>query len=97
MNTLLNQVLAILAPRHMEYLVLDEDFEIIETSSGVRRFADFPDEVIQGKDIRLGFPEIIGLEDSLIPIMQGRQSCFQLKGICRTLDNIALRAGIITN
>lgn len=87
MNTLLNQVLAILAPRHMEYLVLDEDFKIIEMSSGVRRFADFPDEVIQGKDIRLGFPEIIGLEDSLIPIMQGRQSCFQFKGICRTLDN----------
>lgn len=87
MNSLLNQVLAILAPRHMEYLVLDEGLKILEISRGAGQFADFPHEVLPGKDIRLGFPEFVGLEEALNAIAQGKQSCFQLKGICRSSDS----------
>lgn len=87
MRYLLDQILAILAPRHMEYLVLDENFNIMEMSKGVRQFAAFPSEVILGRDIRLGFPEFIGLENSLMAIQQGQQSCFELTGLGRCSDN----------
>ncbi len=80
MNPLLRKLLA---PRH-EYLTLDRNFLILETSFGVKRFADCPDELSPGKDIRLFFPEMIGLEETLIDILEGRQISFELKGVARS-------------
>ena len=80
MNSLLKKLLSL---RKMAYLMLDGDFNILEASIGVQRFADRPNEIIKGKDVRLGFPELIGLEDVLIAILQGRQDSFELKGIGR--------------
>jgi PAS domain S-box-containing protein len=73
----------LLSLRKMAYLMLDQDFNILETSLGVQRFADRPNEVIKGKDVRLGFPELIGIEDILNAIFQGQQESFELKGIGR--------------
>lgn len=75
------------APRHIEYLTMDRDFKILDTSETVRRFADRPLEVVVGKDIREGFPELIGLEDILIAILSGQQECFQLQGIARLSED----------
>jgi hypothetical protein len=61
MNPTLKKLLSFLAPRRREYLAVDENFNILETSLGVERFADCPDEVLKGKDVRIGFPELIGL------------------------------------
>lgn len=81
MSSLLKKLLSL---RHIEYLVVDRDFNIIEVSSGVQRFADCPNEVRKGKNVRLGFPEIVGLENSLIALIEGRQASFELKGIGRS-------------
>jgi PAS domain S-box-containing protein len=67
----------------MEYLAVDGEFKILETSLGVQRFADCPNEVMKEKDVRVGFPELIGVEDILIAILQGQQVSFELKGIGR--------------
>jgi PAS domain S-box-containing protein len=67
----------------MAYLILDQDFNILETSSGVQRFAECPNEVIKGNDVRLSFPELIGIEDILTAILQGQHESFELKGIGR--------------
>jgi adenylate cyclase len=80
MNLLLNQLLSL---RKIEYLVVNGEFNILETSSGVQRFADCPIEVIVGKDVRLGFPELVGVETILTAILQGQQESFELKGIGR--------------
>jgi hypothetical protein len=53
---------------------------IIEKSFDVERFADCPDEVIIGNDVRLGFPELFGLEDILNDILEGRKIVFDLDG-----------------
>ncbi|HEY9632458.1 MAG TPA: PAS domain S-box protein [Coleofasciculaceae cyanobacterium] len=82
MNSLLNQLLSL---RNMEYLVVDREFNILKTSLEVQRFADCPNQVTTGKDVRLSFPELIGIEDILIAILQGRQVSFELKGIGRSL------------
>jgi PAS domain S-box-containing protein len=67
----------------MDYLTLDRELKIQETSLAVQRFADSPHEVKKGKDIRLGFPEFIGIEEILIAIFDERMKSFELKGIQR--------------
>src|SRR5919199_4275447 len=82
MNPLLKKLLA---PRY-EYLTLDRDFRILEASLGAPRFADCPDEVKWGNDIRVPFPELIGVEETLIDILEGWQINFQLKGVARSSE-----------
>ncbi|MDF5709457.1 MAG: PAS domain S-box protein [Nostoc sp. S4] len=73
-------------PHKFERLELDNNFCIIDTSEQVQRFAHRPEEMIQGKDIRLSFPEFIGLEDILTAILYGKQELFELEGIKRGLE-----------
>ena len=72
-----------ISPRRIEYLTLDEDLKILETSSAVQQFAEFPQEIIKGKDVRLAFPEFIGVEEVLSAILAGQENRFELKGIKR--------------
>ncbi|MBD2181701.1 adenylate/guanylate cyclase domain-containing protein [Aerosakkonema funiforme] len=69
--------------RHVEYLAMDREFKIIDISEGVQRFADSPQEVAIAKDVREGFPELIGVEDILIAVIEGQQDSFEYKGIAR--------------
>lgn len=80
MSLLLNKLLSL---RKIEYLAVDQDFKILETSLAVQRFADSPHEVVKGKDIRLSFPELIGMENVLMAIIQDKQESFELKGLAR--------------
>ncbi|MEG4346390.1 adenylate/guanylate cyclase domain-containing protein [Microcoleus sp. A003_D6] len=84
MKTLLKKLLV---PPHLEYLALDTDFLIQETSLKVQRFADCPEEVAAGNDVRIPFPEMVGSEEILIDIFEGRLPNFELKAITRVLDN----------
>ncbi|MEH2297377.1 MAG: ATP-binding protein [Nostoc sp.] len=70
----------------IEYLIIDENFKILENSLGVNHFADIPNEVKPGQDARIVFPELEGLEDIFDAIRQGEQDNFELKGIRRSQD-----------
>ncbi len=74
--------------RKFECLEVDRNFQIIHTSEQVQRFAARPEEAIPGKDVRLAFPEFIGLEDVFISILEGKQELFELEGIGRYSENI---------
>ncbi|HEY9835241.1 MAG TPA: PAS domain-containing protein [Stenomitos sp.] len=80
MNSLLQQLLSL---RQIEYLVVDRKLNILETSLGVKKFADCPQEVTHTKPVCLGFPELIGVEELLIAILEGKKDSFELKGIGR--------------
>lgn len=73
----------LLAPRHIEYLSVDANLIILETSRLVRIFADRPEEVCPGRDVRAGFPELIGYEEVLTSVISGEKASFELKGIGR--------------
>lgn len=73
----------LLTPRQIEYLVINKDWIILETSVGVQRLADNPEEAVPGKDVRKSFPELIGLENIFIEVLEERQENFQLKGVGR--------------
>ncbi|MDY6804093.1 MAG: ATP-binding protein [Cyanobacteriota bacterium] len=74
----------LLAPRQIEYLVIDKDWIVLEISVGLKRLADNPEEAILGKDVRKSFPELIGLENIFTEVLEERQENFQLKGIARS-------------
>jgi PAS domain S-box-containing protein len=76
----------IFAPRKFEYLLINQDFIILEMSFGIHRFADQPSEVALGKDVREGFPELIGSEEVIHSILAGEKASFSLKGIDRVID-----------
>jgi hypothetical protein len=57
---------------------------IREASLGAQRFADSPEELILGNDVRTFFPELIGVEESLIDILERRRTNFELKGVARS-------------
>ncbi|MGL5064105.1 MAG: PAS domain-containing protein, partial [Microcoleus sp.] len=81
----------LLVPPHLEYLALDNELVVQETSQKVQRFGEPPEEVLQGNDVRIPFPELIGTEEILIDILEGRQDNFELKAIGRVLaDNSPL-------
>ncbi|MGI2902129.1 ATP-binding protein [Tolypothrix sp. VBCCA 56010] len=84
MNSLLTNLLSL---RRIEYLIIDQKLKILEMSLGVNRFVDIYEEVQLGKDIRLAFPELEGLEDVFEAIIQGKQNNFELKGIRRSLQH----------
>ncbi|HIK09982.1 MAG TPA: PAS domain S-box protein [Oscillatoriaceae cyanobacterium M33_DOE_052] len=84
MNPLLKKLLA---RRRLEYVTIDENFTVIETSVGVQRFADRSDILNAGHDVREFFPELFGIEELLLNVMQGKESCFELKGVGRFYQN----------
>jgi PAS domain S-box-containing protein len=73
-------------PRKFERLELDQNLHILDMSEQVHRFAERPEEVMQGKDVRLSFPEFIGVEDVLASILKGEQELFEIEGIRRDSD-----------
>ncbi|MGB7892165.1 MAG: adenylate/guanylate cyclase, partial [Microcoleus sp.] len=77
----------LLVPHHLEYLALDKNFLIQEISLKVQRFADCPEEVVAGKDVRIPFPELVGTEEILIDIFEKRLPNFELKAMTRLLEN----------
>jgi len=76
----------LLVPHHLEYLALDRDFLIQEASSNVQRFA-YSDEIVAGNDVRIPFPELVGTEEILIDIFEGRLPNFDLKSMTRVSEN----------
>lgn len=81
MNEILKKLLFLL--RQMEYLVADRNLTIVEISAGLERFADVPEDLVVGEDVRQAFPELYGMEDILEDVLAGNQDRFELKGIGR--------------
>jgi hypothetical protein len=83
-NNLLDKLLCL---HRIEYLAVDRELKIQETSLNVQEFAEIPDEMEKGKDVRDSFPELIGIEELLDDILEQRQPSFQLKSVTRILND----------
>jgi PAS domain S-box-containing protein len=84
----MNPLFKMLITQHkMEYIVLNENFCIQEISDEAAKFAYYPEEVIQGKDIRISFPEFVGAENDLTSLLAGRKTNWDLLGLERSLDS----------
>ncbi len=85
MNSLFTNILSL---RRIEYLIINEYWKIIELSPRVNFLAENPNEVQLEKDIRTGFPELIGIEAIARDIRAGKEDNFELKGVIRTQKTV---------
>ena len=73
---------------NQEYVIIDRHFQILDSSPAVRKYAAAPENLNLSQDIRLSFPEIIGLEQTVERILNREQDNFTIKAIARNqLDN----------
>ncbi|MEL7037254.1 MAG: ATP-binding protein [Cyanobacteria bacterium J06592_8] len=72
---------------HIECLRCDRNFTIIQTSSGCGHFLDDETLIEMGQSVLDVIPELFGLEESLIDIIEGNRSSFELKAISRQLSD----------
>jgi diguanylate cyclase (GGDEF)-like protein/PAS domain S-box-containing protein len=77
----------LLCSRHIEYLIIDLEFKIVEASWGVNRFAEESFQL--GNDVRQAFPELMGLDDIILDIFNDQIENFELKGISRISEKVA--------
>ena len=80
MNSLFDKLISL---PDIEYLTINGEFQLIALSSGVTLFADKPTQVELGKDVRKGFPELVGAEEAIKDILMGQRDNFECKGITR--------------
>ncbi len=82
----------------VEYIVLDRNLLLIDSSAGAGRFAADGELVDRGEDIRAVFPEMTGTEDSVRKIIEGEVNEWSIRNVSRTggdsdlTFDIALRA-----
>jgi adenylate cyclase len=77
----------ILLPKHIDYIIINQDLIIVDYSPKVVYFFDFPEDLNKGNDIREGIPELIGTEETINQILEMRQNDFDLKAITRVKEN----------
>ncbi len=82
MNPLIDQLLS--GPG-IGYLLLSREWVIQNRSETMKLFSPHPEEVEVGRDVRLGFPELISLVKVFQGILTGQQESFEFRGIVRTL------------
>lgn len=80
MDSILQQFLKL---RQTDYLVLDQNFGVQETSETIWKFTENCEPVQLRQDVRDYFPELIGTEEIIEAIIQGEQECFELNAITR--------------
>jgi len=84
-SSTLNPILErFMAMRQMEYLILNPDLTILESSANAKRFCDFPEKLAIGKSVTTSFPELIGLDDILLDVLAKKKEDFRLEGVARS-------------
>jgi PAS domain S-box-containing protein len=77
----------LLSERGIEHLTIAADLKILEMSPGVSRFADMPEEVKYGNDVWMAFPELVGTEEVIEEILQGKENNFEIRGVSRSQNH----------
>jgi adenylate cyclase len=77
----------ILLPKHIDYIIINQDLIIVDYSPKVVYFFDFQEDLNRGNDIREGIPELIGTEETINEILEGIKNDFDLKAITRIKED----------
>ena len=77
----------LLSERGIEHLTIAPDLKILDMSPGVSRFADMPEEVKYGNDVWMAFPELVGTEEVIEEILQGKENNFEIRGVSRSQNH----------
>ncbi|BAU66881.1 PAS/PAC sensor hybrid histidine kinase [Stanieria sp. NIES-3757] len=70
-----------------DYVIINQNLNVLQRSTTAQKFAESPENLIPGQDIRLSFPELIGLERILTQILNKKQELFLLETIARNVNH----------
>ena len=70
---------------HQEYVIFKRDFTIVQFSDNIQQYTEQTINI--NDDIRLGFPEIVGLESICEEIFLGQEQSFILESVSRQRSN----------
>ncbi|MEL6439061.1 MAG: PAS domain-containing sensor histidine kinase [Cyanobacteria bacterium J06621_8] len=70
--------------QEQEYIICDRTLVVVHFSADAAKYAD--QELIIGEDLRIGFPEIVGLESTCQAILSGQQQNFGLATVARSVE-----------
>jgi PAS domain S-box-containing protein len=74
-------------PKHIGYVIIDHNLTVVEYSEKRLSFLVDSNSLKKGVDIRQVLPELLGCEDVLEAVSQGKQTNFSLLGINRTTNS----------
>ena len=72
-----------LIPKNLDYIIVNQDFLVLEISDGVLRFAELLGFTGLQEDLRIYLSELVGSENTFETICQGKQENFELKSITK--------------
>lgn len=75
--------------RAVVYIMVDSSLCITEMSEDAPLFADDPESVRVGSDIRLGFPELVGAEADMQDVLEENRPSLVIGGISRSPQDAA--------
>jgi PAS domain S-box-containing protein len=87
MNYFVSKILSL---RKIEFIIINQSFEILEISPGVKHIADKSDELEITKDIRISFPELVGTEEIIHEVLEEVEKKIELQGIIRSQNSSPL-------
>ncbi|MBD2015703.1 winged helix-turn-helix transcriptional regulator [Microcoleus sp. FACHB-53] len=87
-SSLSPMLIKLLALHEIEHVIVDKNFIILEASPDVKNFSDYPLDVVVGREVTLAFPELIGIESTLLEILEDQKSSFDIKGIARSKNSL---------
>ena len=70
---------------HQEYVIFKRDFTIVQFSDNIQQYVEQTINI--NDDVRLGFPEIVGLESICEEIFLGQEQSFLLESVSRQRSN----------
>lgn len=71
---------------YLPYLILNQNLKIQKFSKLLRQYAEEDRELAVGNDVRLAFPELIGLEEICTEILNNKQDQFILESVAREVE-----------
>ncbi len=73
----------LLAGGSSAFVMFDTDLHLREVSAEARRFASDPQAVAPGRDVRDGFPELVGAEETILNIARGAERSLVIRSVAR--------------
>jgi PAS domain S-box-containing protein len=80
MDALFTQLLRL---RAIDYVIVDQNLQILEASATAAKFADAAQSLLPGEDCRWGFPELVGMEPQLADLLHGSIPQLEIPAIAR--------------
>lgn len=85
-QTFVSETTIVDGQEYLPYLILNQNLRIEKFSKLLQQYVEDKQELAVGNDVRLAFPELIGLEEICAEILNNEQDQFTLESVARQIE-----------